>query len=257
MGILDGKNGLIFGVANDRSIAAGIARSCHAQGAKMAFTHLPGEKNARRVNQAVGDFDPTFISPCDVTDESQITAILKQAKEEMGHIDFLVHSLAFANKDDLTHQYHMTSKEGFSMALEISAYSLSAITRELMAVQPEGKCSIVTMSYLGAVMAVQNYNIMGVAKAALESAVRYLAIDLGPQKVRVNTISAGAIRTLASMGISDFPTMMEITERRSCLKRTVTQDEVGECAAFLASDMASGITAQTIYVDGGYNVAGL
>lgn len=257
MGILDGKKGLIFGVANDRSIAAGIARACHAQGAQLAFSHLPGDKMLRRCKLAVDELNPLFYAPCDVTQEGQLKEVFEQAKAEMGQIDFLVHSLAFADRNDLINPYHQTSREGFNLALNVSAYSLVEMTRELIAVQPDNPCSIIALTYLGSVMAVQNYNVMGVAKAALESSVRYLALELGPKNIRVNAISAGPVRTLAAMAVGDFQSMLELAEGKSPLKRTVSQDEVGTSAAYLLSDMASGVTGEIHYVDAGYNIVGL
>ncbi len=256
MGILDGKKGLIFGVANDRSIATGVAKSCHAHGASLAFTHLPGDKNLRRVSQATKELDPLFLEPCDVTEEGSIKAIFEKAKSEMGQIDFVVHSLAFANRDDLVKPFSQTSKEGFELALNVSAYSLIEMAREYVAVQPDGPGSLMTMTYLGSVMAVPNYNVMGVAKAALESSVRYLALDLGEKNIRVNAISPGPIRTLAAMAVGDFGKMLDHATEKTPLKRTVDQSEVGETAAFFASDMSSGITGEITYVDAGYNIVG-
>lgn len=257
MGFLDGKNGLVFGVANDRSIATGIAQACHAQGARIGYTHLPGEKMERRVRQAVEELDPTFLVPCDVSDDQQIQAAFAAAKEQLGQIDFLVHSLAFADRKDLTQPFYQTSREGFRLALDVSAYSLVAVTRELMNVQPEGNCSVMTMSYLGAERAVPKYNVMGVAKAALEAVVRYLALDLGSQNVRVNGISAGPIKTLAAMAVGDFGQMLDFAAQKAPLQRNVDQDEVGKTGVYLASDLSSGVTGEVIYVDAGYNIVGL
>lgn len=256
MGLLDGKKGFIFGVANDRSIAAGIARACHAAGATMGFSHLPGEKMERRVRLAVEDLEPALMTPCDVSDDGQIKSACEQAKETLGQIDFVVHSLAFADRKDLTQPFYQTSREGFRLALDISAYSLVALAREYVAVQPEGPGSIITLTYLGAERAVPKYNVMGVAKAALESSVRYLALDLGEKGIRVNAISAGPIKTLAAMAVGDFSQMLDHAAQKACLKRNVNQDEVGQTGAYLASDMSSGVTGEVIYVDAGYNIVG-
>jgi len=257
MGILDGKKGLIFGVANDRSIAAGIGRACYEQGATLAFSYFPGDKMLRRATLAVDELNPVFYAPCDVTQDGQIKTVFEQAKSQLGQIDFVVHSLAFANRDDLIKPFHQTSREGFHLALNISTYSLVEMARELVAVQPQGPCSIIALTYLGSVMAIKNYNVMGVAKAALESSVRYLALELGEKNIRVNAISAGPIRTMAAMAVGEFQTMLEFAEKKSPLNRTVTQDEVGHAAAYLLSDMASGTTGEIHYVDAGYNIVGL
>lgn len=257
MGILDGKNGLIFGVANDNSIAAGIARQCRAQGATLGFTHLPGDKMERRVRKVTDPLDAALLTPCDVSDDEQIHAVFEQAKAKLGQIDFVVHAIAFANRDDLTNPFHQTSRDGFSLALSISAYSLVAMAREYVKVQPDGPGSMVTLTYLGSVMAVPNYNVMGVAKAALESSVRYLAWELGEKNIRVNAISAGPIRTLSAMAVGDFQEMQDHAAKKACLRRNVDQDEVGSTAAYLASDLAGGVTGEILYVDAGYNVVGL
>ncbi len=257
MSLLEGKNGLVFGVANDRSIAAGIARPCYAQGAKLGYSHLPGEKMERRARQAVQDLDPAFFVPCDVADDQQIKVALESAKKQLGRIDFIVHSLAFANREDLTQPFYRTSRDGFSLAMDISAYSLVAIAREYVAVQPEGPGSIMTLSYLGAERAVPKYNVMGVAKAALEACVRYLALELGEKSIRVNAISAGPIKTLAAMAVGDFSQMLEFAAQKAPLKRNVDQDDVGRTGVYLASDLSSGVTGEIIYVDAGYNIVGL
>ena len=257
MGILDAMKGLVFGVANDRSIAAGIARACYGHGAQLGFSHLPGEKMARRAGQATQEMAPLMLAPCDVAEDEQIKAVFEKAKEVMGQIDFVVHSLAFANREDLVNPFHQTSREGFRLALDISAYSLVAMAREYVAVQPDGPGSLITLTYLGSVMAVPHYNVMGVAKAALESSVRYLALELGEKNIRVNAISAGPIRTLAAMAVGGFQEMHEFAEKKAPLKRTVSQDEVGQTGAYLVSNMASGVTGEIIYVDAGYNIVGL
>jgi len=256
MPLLENKKGLIFGVANDRSIAAGIARSCHAHGATLAFSHLPGDKMLRRAKLAVQDFNPAMLEPCDVTNDNQIKNVFDKAAQTLGHIDFLVHSLAFANREDLVNPFHQTSREGFHLALDISAYSLVALTREYLRVQPDGPGSVITLSYLGSVKAVPNYNVMGVAKAALEASVRYLALELGPKNIRVNAISAGPIRTLAAMAVGDFQSMLDHTQNKAPLKRNVDTEDVGNTAVFLASDLASAVTGEIHYVDAGYHIVG-
>ena len=256
MSILDGKKGLIFGVANDHSIATGIAQACHNHGAQLGFTFLPNEKMEHRVHQATKALDPILMEPCNVCDDEQIKAVFLKAKETMGYIDFVVHSLAFANREDLLRPFYQTSRDGFQLALNVSAYSLIALAREYEAVQ-QGPGSLFTVTYLGSVRAVPNYNVMGVAKAALESSVRYLALDLGKKGIRVNAISAGPIRTLAAMAVGDFQKMHELAEQKAPLRRNVDQEEVGQAGAYLASDMSSGVTGEIMYVDAGYNIVGV
>lgn len=256
MSILAGKKGLIFGVANDRSIAAGIAQACFDYGAKLGFTYLPGEKMERRVRQATKEMDPILMEPCDVCDDEQIKAVFQKAKQTMGYIDFVVHSIAFANREDLLKPFYQTSRDGFQLALNISAYSLIALAREYEAIQ-QGPASLITITYLGSIRAVPKYNVMGVAKAALEASVRYLALDLGKKGIRVNAISAGPIRTLAAMAVGDFQKMQEHAEEKAPLRRNVDQEEVGQAGAYLASDMSSGVTGEIMYVDAGYNIVGV
>jgi len=252
LSILAGKKGLILGVANDRSIAWGIARSARREGADLGFNYL-GDALEKRVRPLAESLDSGFIESLDVGEDDQIDAFFSRVEQHWGKLDFLVHSIAFANKDALKNRFVDTSREDFRMAMEISAYSFIAVAqRAVRLMQPGG--SITTMTYLGAVRAVPNYNVMGVAKAALEASTRYLAADLGPDGIRVNAISAGPIRTLAASGIGNFRQLMTKAARGSMLKRNVTQDEVGDVAVFLLSDMAAGITGEVHYVDAGFHI---
>ncbi len=252
MGILSGKKGLILGVANDKSIAWGVARSADREGAELGFNYI-GEALERRVRPLADSLGSGLIEPLDVSNDDQMDAFFSQVEERWGKLDFLVHSIAFANKDALKGRFMDTSREDFRTALEISAYSFMALARRAASLmQPGG--SMVTMTYLGAVRAVPNYNVMGVAKAALEASTRYLAADLGSDGIRVNALSAGPIRTLAASGVGDFRRLMEKASRGSMLKRNVTQEEVGDAAVFLLSDLASGITGEVHYVDGGFHI---
>ncbi len=253
MGLMAGKRGIIFGVANDKSIAWGIAQQLHAAGAEIAFTYL-NEALEKRVRPLAGSLGSTIILPCDVGTDDDIAAVFKELERQWGTIDFVVHAVAFANREDLKNPFSQTSREGFLLAMDISAYSLVAMTRYAIPLMKAGG-SIVTMSYLGAVMAVPDYNVMGVAKAALESSVRYLAAELGTQHIRVNAVSAGPIKTLAASGVGNFKEKLHIMEERSPLRRTVTQDEVGKASLYLLSDLASGVTGEVHYVDGGFNIS--
>jgi enoyl-[acyl-carrier protein] reductase I len=252
MGLMDGKRGIIFGVANDMSIAWGIARQLRAAGATLAFTYLNEalEKRVRPLAESVGS---TLILPCDVASDAQIEATFAAVQKEWGTLDFVVHSVAFANREDLKRPFTQTSREGFMLAMDISAYSLVAMTRYAVPLMNEGG-SIVTMSYLGAERAVPGYNVMGVAKAALEASVRYLAAELGEKKIRVNAISAGPIRTLAASAVGDFKSKIKLMDDFAPLRRTVTQEEVGKSALYFLSDLASGVTGEIHYVDGGFNI---
>ncbi|MEL6162438.1 MAG: enoyl-ACP reductase FabI [Cyanobacteria bacterium J06628_3] len=255
---LTGKNALVTGIANNRSIAWGIAQQLHKAGANIGVTYLPDEKGKmeKKVKDLVEPLSPSLFLPCNVQDDEQVKSTFDTIKDKWGSIDILIHCLAFAKKDDLTGGFSETSREGFSLALEISAYSLALLANAAKPLMSEGG-SIVTLTYLGGVRAIPNYNVMGVAKAALESSVRYLAAELGEQKIRVNAISAGPIRTLASSAVGGILDMIHHVEEVAPLKRTVTQLEVGNAAAFLSSDLASGITGQVIYVDAGYEITGM
>jgi enoyl-[acyl-carrier protein] reductase I len=256
---LHGKKALVTGIANDRSIAWGIAQQLHAAGAELGVTYLPDEKGRfeKKVRELVEEpLKPSLFLPCDVQNDSQITEAFTAVKETWERLDILIHCLAFADKDDLIGDFSKTSREGFRKALDISAYSLVQLAREAKPLMTEGG-SIVTLSYLGGVRVVPNYNVMGIAKAALEMNVRYLAGELGPEKIRVNGISAGPIRTLASAAIGGIKDMIHHVEEVAPLRRTVTQTEVGNATAFLCSDLASGITGQILYVDSGYCIMGM
>lgn len=255
MGLMEGKRGVIFGVANDKSIAWGVAQQLHAAGAELAFTYL-NEALEKRVRPLADSLGSKVVLPCDVGSDDEIAAVFKELEQQWGTIDFVVHAVAFANREDLKKPFSQTSREGFALAMDISAYSLVPMTRYAMPLMSEGG-SIVTMSYLGAVMAVPDYNVMGVAKAALESSVRYLAAELGAQNIRVNAISAGPIKTLAASGIGNFKKKLHTMEERSPLRRTVTQEEVGKATLYLLSDLSTGVTGEIHYVDGGFNVSAL
>lgn len=252
--LLEGKNFVIMGVANERSIAWAIAQSLSRSGARLAFTYQ-GERLEKNVRKLAGDLPGVVILPCDVTNDEEIDTLFGQLKEEFGVIHGLVHSIAFAKGEELEGLYVDTSREGYALAQDISAYSLVAVSKRAYPLMTEGG-SIITMTYLGAERAITNYNVMGVAKAALEASVRYLANDLGQFNVRVNGISAGPIRTLAAKGIKDFNSILNVVAEKAPLRRTVDVAEVGDTALFLASHLSRGITGEIIYVDGGYNIVG-
>jgi len=251
--ILKGKKGLITGVANQRSIAWGIAKSCWEQGAELCFS-VPGERLRGSVESMIqGEGKTAAIYDCDVTNDASVVELFEKVKAEQGEIDFLVHAIAFAKREDLDGEFQDTSREGFNMALDISAYSLTALAHHATAALVEGG-AIVALSYIGGEKVVPHYNVMGVAKAALECSVRYLAHDLGhAKKIRVNTVSPGPIRTLAAKGIGDFNKMLTIGQNRSPLSRNVDTSEVGDTVAFLVSNMGRGITGELIHVDAGYH----
>jgi enoyl-[acyl-carrier protein] reductase I len=251
MGLMEGKRGIIFGVANDMSIAWGIAQKLKAEGATLAFTYL-NEALEKRVRPLAESLDADLILPCDVARDEDIEAVFKTVADKWGELDFVVHAVAFANREDLKHPFSQTSREGFHLAMDISAYSLVAVTRFAAPLMKPGG-SIVTMTYLGATRAVPNYNVMGVAKAALESATRYLAAELGEKGIRVNAISAGPIRTLAASGIANFKKKLSLMDENAPLRRTVTQEEVGKSALYLLSELGSGVTGEVHFVDGGFN----
>ncbi|MBI5905158.1 MAG: enoyl-ACP reductase [Deltaproteobacteria bacterium] len=254
MGILQGKRGLILGVANEKSIAWGVARACHREGAELGFNYL-GDALKKRVLPLAESIRASFVEPLDVGDDAQIDDFFAKATDRWGRIDFLVHSIAFANRESLSGHFRDTSRADFHLALDISAYSFIACARRAARLMGPGG-AMVTMSYLGAMRAVPNYNVMGVAKAALEASTRYLALDLGPEGIRVNAVSAGPIRTLAASGVGDFRKLMEKNARGAMLRRNVTQDEVGNATAYLLSDWASGVTGEVHYVDAGFNIGG-
>jgi len=256
MEILAGKLGIVFGVANKRSIAWAIAQAWHRAGAKLAFTYQ-GERLKENVEELAGTFgDDTLILPCDVTKDEDIAAVFKMLGEKFGRLDLLLHSVAFAPKESLEGDFVDTSREAFRVAHDVSAYSLVALARAAAPLMTGGG-SMIAMSYYGAEKVVPHYNVMGVAKAALEASTRYLAYDLGPKKIRVNCISAGPVNTLAARGISGFTEMLKQYEAHSPLKRNVLPDELGATGTFLASDGAAAITGQVIYVDCGYQIMGM
>jgi len=256
MSLLAGKIGIVFGVANKRSIAWAIAQAWAKAGATLAFTYQ-GERLKENVEELVATFGPdTLLMPCDVTKDADIDAVFAQVKEKFGRLDLLLHSVAFAPKDSLEGRFVNTSREAFKISHDISAYSLVALARGAAPLMTNGG-SIVAMSYYGAEKVVPHYNVMGVAKAALEASTRYLAYDLGEQKIRVNCISAGPVNTLAARGISGFSTMLKHYEEHAPLKRNVLPDELGATGTFLASDGAAAITGQVLYVDCGYQIMGM
>ena len=253
--ILEGKKGLVFGIANHRSIAWGIAQALHAHGAELGFSYgLP--QLERRVRPLAESLGVEFVEKCDVTKDEEIDEVFEKAADAFGEIDILVHAIAYAQQEDLAGRFVDTSREGFKLALDVSAYSLVALTRAAMPLMRNGG-SVLTMTYYGAEKAVPHYNVMGVAKAALEASVRYLAADLGPDKVRVNAISAGPIKTLSAAGISGFRKMLHYVEERAPLRRNVDQEEVGQTALWLCSDLSSGVTGEVVYVDAGYHILGM
>ncbi|MCO6438778.1 MAG: enoyl-ACP reductase [Phycisphaerae bacterium] len=259
MGLLTGKKGLVFGIANDRSIACHIAQAFVAEGAACGFPYLPGEKNERRVSKAleeIGVREPWLI-PCDASKDEDLDALFAATRERFDSIDFLVHSIAFADRAFLKPgQFVMTPREVFLQALDISAYSLVAMSRRAREIMPRGG-SILGMTYYGSQKAVPGYNVMGVAKAALEACMRYLALELGQQGIRVNTISAGPVKTLSSMAVGGIDEIFDWVERKAPLRRNITAGEVGRTALYLASDLSSGVTGENMFVDAGYNMVGL
>lgn len=254
-GLLSGMNIVVMGVANDRSIAWAIARSLAEQGANLAFTY-ESERVEERVRRLVEAMPGSLVLPCNVTVDDDIDRLADALREQFGVLHGIVHSIAFAKTDELEGMYVNTSREGFAQAHDISAYSLTAVAQRLHPLMTEGG-SIMTMTYLGAERAMPNYNVMGVAKAALEASVRYLAADLGPYNIRVNAISAGPIRTLAAKGIKDFNSILRQVEERAPLRRTTDAAEVGDTAMFLMSHLSRGITGEVIYVDNGYHIVGV
>ena len=252
--LLESKRGLIVGIANKRSIAWGIAQSVAREGARLAVTYQ-GERLESRVRNLAEQLTDPVILPLDVTNDDEMDMAAKTIQEQMGGLDFMVHAVAFALREELDGEFVDTSREGFRIAHDISAFSLTALAKRVVPLMGESG-SIITLSYLGGERVVPNYNVMGVAKAALEMSVRYLAVDLGPKGIRVNAISAGPIKTLASSGVRGISKMLAFHRTHAPLRRNTDQAEVGDTAAFLASDLSRGITGEVIYVDGGYNVLG-
>lgn len=250
--ILKGKRGIIFGVANDRSLAWGAAQQLHAAGAELAFTYL-NTALEKRVRPLAESLDAKLILPCDVTNNEEIKEVFETLEKEWGEIDFVVHSVAYANKDDLKVGLSQVDREGFLMAMDISAYSLLPIVKYATPLMKNGG-SIVTMTYLGSSRVIPNYGVMGVAKAALEASVRYLAAELGEKNIRVNALSAGPVKTLAASGIANFNEKMKLMDDRAPLRRCNTIKEIGNSTLYLLSDLSSGVTGEVHFVDSGFNI---
>ncbi len=256
LGLMNGKKGMIFGVANDRSLAWHIAERLHAEGAELAFTHLPPPKMERRVRLLAEPLGATCIVPCDVTDDEQVRRAFQEANRQIGPLDLLVHSIAYASRASLSNPFYKTSRADFAQAMDISVYSLLALCQHGLRYLSEG-ASVLTLTYLGGVKMVPGYNVMGVCKAALESSVRYLAGELGREKnIRVNAISAGPVQTLSSAGVSDFDKMLRHYPTKAPLHRNIRPAEVATAGLYLLSDLSSGVTGEVHYVDCGYNIVG-
>ena len=255
MGILTGKNALIFGVANERSIAWGITQAFQAHGARIGLS-FAGEVLERRVRSLAKTIDCSFVEPCDVTSDDEIRAVTSKVKQEFGQVDILVHAIGFANREDLVGPYYNTSRAGFHTALDISVYSFTALAQAFQPLFVSGS-ALLTLTYYGSEKVAPGYNVMGVAKAALEASVRYLAYDFGPQGVRVNAISAGPVRTLAAAGVSRFKDYYRHFTELAPLQQHITIEDLGEVASFLCSNMASKITGEVLHVDSGYNIIGV
>lgn len=255
MKLLEGKKALIFGIANKHSIAWGIAQALSEAGAEIGLSYGIPELE-RRVRPLAEELGVDFVEKCDVGSDEEIAEVFSKVKERFGTIDILVHSIAFAKREDLMNYFYEASRDGFALTMDISVYSMIALSRAAVPLMPNGG-SIMTMTYYGSEKVMPNYNTMGVAKAALEATVRYLAADLGPRGIRVNSISAGPIKTLAAAGIANFRKMLNYAGERTPLRRNVDQMEVGRTALYLASDMSSGVTGENIYVDAGYNILGM
>ncbi len=254
-GLMAGKRGLIMGLANDKSLAWGIAKSLHEQGAELAFSYQ-GDALAKRVRPLAEQVGSDFLIDCDVTDMEKLDAAFAEIETRWGTLDFVVHAIGFSDKNELRGLYVDTSLDNFLMTMNVSAYSFVAVTRRARALMPNGG-SILTLSYYGAEKVIPHYNVMGVAKAALETSVKYLAMDLGPENIRVNAISAGPIKTLAASGIGDFRYILKWNELNAPLRRNVTIEDVGGAGLYLLSDLASGVTGEIHHVDAGYNVIGM
>ena len=255
MGLLTGKTALIFGMANKRSIAWGIAQKFHEQGAQLGFSYA-GDVLEHRVKPLAESIGVTFVEPCDVTKDEEIEAVAAKAKENFGEIDILIHSIGFAGREELQGPFYNTSREGFKVAMDISVFSFAALAKAFQPMLRPGG-ALMTMTYYGGVKVTPNYNVMGVAKAALEASVRYLAYDFGPQNIRVNAISAGPVKTLASAGVSGFKDMYKYFTDYAPLQQEIDIDDVGNTAVYLCSDLAAKTTGEVIYVDSGYNILGI
>ncbi len=261
MGLLDGKRGIVFGIANDRSYATFITKQIIEQGGTCAFTHLPDErgKMEKRCRNAVAELgvDDPWLMPCDATKDEDIEAVFAKLKEDFGTIDFVVHSIAFADREFLkVGNFHETSREAWSLALDISAYTLVAMSRAAKPLMPDGG-SIISMTYYGGEKVIPGYNVMGIAKAALEHATRYLASELGEQNIRVNTISGGPLRTLAASAVGGIQEMFDHQAKKASLKRNIEGEEVGNTAVYLLSDLSTAVTGETIHVDAGFSIIGI
>lgn len=256
--MLDGKNGLILGVANKRSLAWAIAKACAARGARLALTYqsVRFEDGVRELAATLPNGADALVLPCEITQQADVDALVAAVKEKWGRVDFVVHSIAYANPEELKRPFRETSKDGFHLALEVSAYSLVPLAKAVAPLMTAGG-SIVALSYLGGERVVPNYNVMGVAKAALDSTVRYLAYDLGPAGIRVNCVSPGPVRTISASAIADFGKMLDHVEKVAPMRRNITADEVGDVVAFMVSDMSRGISGQQIHVDAGYSIMGV
>ena len=255
MGLMEGKRGLIMGLANDKSIAWGIAKALAAEGAELAFSYQ-GEALLKRVQPLASSLGATLMIPCDVGDAASLDGLFDRLREDWGSLDFVVHAIGFSDKNELRGRYVETSLANFEMTMNISVYSFTAVCQRAEKMMPHGG-SLLTLTYYGAEKVMPHYNVMGVAKAALEASVLYLAEDLGRDGIRVNAISAGTIKTLAASGIGDFRYILKWNEYNSPLRRTVTQDEVGKSALYLLSDLSSAVTGEIHHVDAGYNVIGM
>ncbi|MEL0435595.1 enoyl-ACP reductase FabI [Phycobacter sp. K97] len=253
--LLSGKRGLIMGLANDKSIAWGIARACADAGAELAFSYQ-GEALKKRVDPLAAQLGSDIVLPCDVSDEASVDALFDALQEKWGKLDFVVHAIGFSDKNELRGRYVDTSRDNFQMTMDISVYSFTAVARRAEKLMSDGG-SMLTLTYYGAEQVMPHYNVMGVAKAALEASVKYLAEDLGKDGIRVNAISAGPIKTLAASGIGDFRYIMKWNEYNSPLRRNVTIDDVGKSALYLLSDLSSGVTGENLHVDAGYHVVGM
>jgi len=255
MGLFTGKKGMVLGVANDFSIAWAISKQLLEHGAEVGFTHLPGEKMERRVRKLAEPVGAKLITPCNVEDDADVARVFREAGETYGTLDFVLHSIAFAPIEDIKCHFVDASRAGFAKAMDISVYSLACVSRYAAPVMPGGG-SIVTMTYYGGEKVVSGYNMMGVCKAALDAAVKYLAYDLGPKQIRVNAVSAGPVKTLAASAVGDSDKLAGLYEAVSPLGRNITREEVGSTGLFLLSDLASGITGEILHVDAGYNAMG-
>ena len=254
-GLMAGKRGLIMGLANNRSIAWGIAKACAAHGAQIALTYQ-GDAFKKRVEPLAAELGAIVVGDCDVSSMDSIDAVFADLEKRWGKLDFLVHAIGFSNKDELEGRYVETSRDNFLMTMDISVYSFTALAKRAEALMTDGG-SMLTLTYYGAEKVMPNYNVMGVAKAALEASVQYLAVDLGPKNIRVNAISAGPIKTLAASGIGDFRYILKWNEYNAPMRRTVTIEEVGDAAMFLLSDLSRGTTGEVMHVDSGYHVVGM